>query len=58
MLEPSVGEATGTPENRGPAGDFDSASRAWRAGMTVGWEPYLPPHRGPQKRPLSPSDPN
>lgn len=25
---------------------------------TAGWEPYLPPHRGLQGRPLPPGDPN
>ena len=29
-----------------------------RMRRTVGWEPYLPPHRGLPGRPLPPSDPN
>lgn len=33
------------------------AAEAPRRG-TAGWEPYLPPRRGLQGRPLPPSDPN
>jgi len=32
----------------------ESSRRDW----TAGWEPYLPPRRGLQGRPLPPSDPN